>query len=649
MTDTTASLATPLRELTDSGFTERYGTDRFTAAVLGNRMRYVLEHMSAVVLTNAFSQVLRDWYDFNGTVSGPPELDYPMPAVGNSLAAFFGTMADAVRNTVEEYGADQLRPGDVLIANDPYRVGNHVNDMCFIRPVFADGRVVSFVTMRAHQLDIGGITPGGFGATKANVFETGLAVPPLLLYRDDEPVTSTFNLVLENSRFGGIILPDIKTIYASLLLGERLLLESIERYGVDAYLGAVRYAVDSSAESMSAAIASLPDGTYSAEEFLDADGVDDSLEYRVRVTVTKAEDRLEIDFGGSSVQARTCINASVLDTKAGVVMALKFLLDPTSSYSSGAFRNVDVVLPPGTFLSATPPDGAIFFYWEATQTVMSALFRALEPALGERAVGGDYGSLGIHNANGVRGGVPWVSIAQCGAEHGPWGATRHGDADSYQVFYQANSLDPATEAIESDVPAVVLRKEYVTDSAGPGTHRGGASLRRDTLYLDDAQHWTTPLSTKRAAGIGVNGGQDGGRSGVWLFGPESGTLTTGSLLPLDDDVYAASTPVAGVLDPVRKTLDADGEYAYFASNPVWHTAPGATFRYQTNGGGGWGDPLERDPDKVRVDVRDEYVSVEGAYRQYGVVVVGDPANDPEGLTVDADATDRRRAELRAAR
>jgi N-methylhydantoinase B len=523
--------------------------------------------------------------------------------------------------------------------------------MCFIRPVFVDGRVVSFVTIRAHQLDMGGIVPAGFSSTKHNVYETGLSLPPLLLYRDDKPVRSTFNLILDNSRFGAIILPDMRTIHQSLRLGERLIKESIERYGIEAYLGSIKYAVDASAESMATALRELPDGRYTAEDFLDADGVDDTVEYRVRVDVTKVDDRLEIDFSGSSAQARTCINASVLDTKAAVVMALKFLVDPQSPYSSGAFRNVDVVLPAATFLSATPPDGAVFMYWEATQPVISALFRALEPALGDRAVGGDYGSLGIHNANGVLpNGVPWVGTAQCGAEHGPWGATRHGDADSYQVFYQANSLDPATEAIESDIPGVVLRKEYVIDSAGPGTNRGGAAVRKDTLYLADAEHWSSLLSTKRAPGIGVYGGEAGGRSAAWIFPPEAADVAgRGDLLGLDDEVYAGSTPITGVLDPERKTLDADGEYFYFASTPVWRTAPGSLFRYQTSGGGGWGDPLDREPDRVRVDVRDEYVSIAGAYERYGVVVVGDPATDPEGVRVDDEATRVRRAELRAAR
>jgi N-methylhydantoinase B len=636
-----------LRDLDDDAFSERYHADRFTASVLGSRMRFIVEHMSTGILRNAFSLILRDWFDFNATISGPPEQNYPMPAVGKSLAAFFGTMSEAVRNTIEEFGPDEVRPGDVIIVNDPYRVGNHVNDMCFIRPIFYDDRIVSFVAIKAHQLDMGGVVPAGFSATKRNVYETGLALGPMLLYRDDKPIKSTFNVILDNARFGAILLPDIKTIVQSLRLGERLLLESVERYGVDAYLGAIRYAIDSSAESMAAALSALPDGVYTAQESIDADGVDADVEYQVRITATKRDDRLEIDFGGTSPQARTSINAAALDAKSGVVMALKFLIDPTEPYTSGAFRNIDIVLPAGTIVSAIPPDGAVFMYWESTQAVIRGIFRALEQALGERAVGGDYGSLSIHNANGVYpNGVPWVGTAQCGGEHGPWGATQHGDADSYQGFYQVNSLDPATEAIETDIPAVVLRKEYVVDSAGPGQNRGGASARKDTLYLTAAEHWSNPLSTRSATGIGVNGGHPGGLGAVWLFEPEVARITDrGDLLPVDEKIYAGSTPIAGVLDPERKTLSATGEYFYFASTPIWHTTPGSVFRYQTNGGGGWGNPLARDPERVCRDVRDEYISIEGAYRDYGVVINGDPQHDPEGLQIDTEATARRRAEM----
>ncbi|QRP47558.1 hydantoinase B/oxoprolinase family protein [Amycolatopsis sp. FDAARGOS 1241] len=640
---------TSLKDLDDAQFAELYGADRFTASVLSSRMRYIVQHMCTGLLNNAFSLILRDWYDFAATISGPPEQNYPMSSVSNSLAMFLGTMSEAVRNTIEEYGPENLEPGDVIICNDPYRAGNHVNDICFIRPVFHEGKLISLVTLRAHQLDMGGVIPAGFSGTKRNVYENGLVIAPMQLYKDDKPVKSAFNLIFDNARYCALLLPDIKTIYQNLLLGEKLINESVQRYGVDAYLGAIRYSTDVSAESMSSALAELPDGVYEAEEGIDCDGVDDTVEYKIRLKITKAADRMELDFSGTSPQARTSINAGILDTKTAVGVALKFLIDPATPFTSGAYRPIDIVLPAGTFISATPPDGAVFLYWESTGPVLLAVFRALEKALGRKAVGGDYGSLNIHNANGVLAdGTPWVTTAQCGGEHGPWGATEAGDADSYSVVYQANNLDPATEAIESELPAVVLRKEYSPDSGGAGQNRGGAAVLKDTLYLTEAEHWSSPLHTKSASGVGVYGGEAGALGATWVFHPDYKNVTKDKdLIGTEPEVYAGATPVAGMLNPETKTVDPDGEYFYFASTPVWHTKPNAVFRYLTNGGGGWGSPLQRDPERVCRDVRDEYVTIDGAYRHYGVVITGDPHGDPENLKIDHDATAKRRAELAA--
>ncbi|HZU18767.1 MAG TPA: hydantoinase B/oxoprolinase family protein [Candidatus Dormibacteraeota bacterium] len=637
-----------LRDLSEEEFQSIYDCDRFTATVLASRYRYIVQHMCSGLLTNAFSIILRDWYDFAATISGPPSLNYPMSAVSNSLVLFLGTMAEACRNSVEEYGPERLEPGDVLICNDPYRIGTHVNDICFIRPVFHQGKIVSFVNLQAHMLDMGGVVPAGFSGTKKNVYENGLVIPPMRLYRGDEPVASTYSLIFDNARFGALMLPDIKTIYQNLVLGERLILETIDRYGVEAYLGGLRYACDVSAETMRQALERIPDGVYEGEDAIDCDGVDDHEEFTVKVRITKRGGRAEVDLSGSSRQARTSINAGWLDAKTAVGVAFKFLLDPTSPFTSGTYRPIDIVLPPGTFVSALPPEGAIFLYWESSAPLLLAIFRALKDALGENAVGGDYGSLNIHNANGVHpDGTPWVTMAQCGGEHGPWGATKHGDADSYMVFYLANNLDPATEAIESDFPTVVLRKEYAVDTGGAGRNRGGAAVVKDTLWLTEAEQYSMPLHCKRPSGIGVYGGCDGATGGAWVFEPEAfDVVAERDLVPVDDEIYRRSTPVAGVLDPGTYRPDPKGSYFYFARIPIWRTRSNTVFRYLTNGGG-WGNPLEREPGRVLRDVRDGYVSIEGARRDYGVVVVGDPERDPEGLRVDEAATAALRQTLAA--
>jgi len=635
-----------IKELSDQEFMERYGCDRFTATVVSNRYRYIVQHMCGGLLNTAFSIILRDWYDFAATISGPPKLDYPMTAVSNSLVLFLFTMPEAVRNTVEEYGVENLRPGDVLICNDPYRTGTHVNDCCFIRPVFHHGKtLVGFVNIQAHMLDMGGTVPAGFSGTKKHIYENGLVLGGQLFYRDDKPYKPTWKLIFDNTRWGELLIPDMKAIYQNLILGEKMVEETIDRYGMETYLGVMRYSCDVSAESMRRGIANVPDGVYEAEELVDCDGVDDTEEYRIKVRITIKGDQAEVDLSGTSRQARTSINAGWLDAKTAIGTAFKFLFDPKMPITSAALRPIDIVLPAGSIVNALPPEGVIFLYWETTMPLLLAVWRALKNVLGENAVAGDFCSLNIHNANGVwpDTGIPWVTMAQCGGEHGPWGATKVGDGDSYTVFSLANNLDPATEAIESDFPVVVTRKEYVVDSGGAGKNRGGAGVLKDTLWMHNTEHYSMPLHFKIPSGFGVFGGNDGKTGGCWVWGPEAFDLVKEKrVLGLEAKVYGSSVPVAGMLDPVTKMPDREGKYFYSFRVPVWQTKPHTIFRYITNGGGGWGDPMTRDPEKVKKDVRDEYVSIEGARRDYGVAIKGDPYNDPENLVVDMQETEKLR-------
>jgi N-methylhydantoinase B len=638
---TTATQTARLRDLGEDEFAERYGCDRFTATVLANRFSYVVEHMCARLLTAAFSPILRDFYDFAATLTGPPEAGYPTPAMSNSILLFTGAMMDAVRNTIEEYGADRLRPGDVIVANDPYRGGTHVNDLLFTQPVFHDERLVGFVNMKAHQLDMGGVVPGGFTLTKRNIYEDGLVLSPRALISGGQPVRETWSLIFDNVRFGGILFPDMQTVCAELELGERLLSETVERYGVEAVHGAMAYVCDASAERITRALEAIPDGEWEGEDATDCDAIDDSEEYLVRVKVTKRGGRAEVDFSGTSRQARTCINCTALDAKTTVGVAFKYLFDPRGRFTSGTTRCIDLVVPEGTVVNALPPDGAVFAYWEQSQTMISAILRALAQALGPAAMAGDRGGADIHNANGVLpDGTPWVSAAQCGGEIGPFGANRHGDADSQMLSYQATGIAPAAEAVESGAPVVVLRHEIVPDTGGPGLNRGGNAVVRDSLWLQPAEHHIMSLRYKRPTGFGVHGGGDGPTGGIWLWEP-SAELT---VPPTGPDAYRDAVPVAGFLDPETNAPSRAGRYLYPYRVPSWHTEAMSLLRYLTNGGGGWGDPFEREPERVLRDVRDGYVSIEGAARDYGVAVTGDPDEDPEGLAVDDEATERLRRE-----
>ncbi|MBS1885956.1 MAG: hydantoinase B/oxoprolinase family protein, partial [Actinobacteria bacterium] len=356
--------------------------------------------------------------------------------------------------------------------------------------------------------------------------------------------------------------------------------------------------------------------------------------------------RLEADFSGSSRQARTSINGGALDAKTAIGVGLKMLLDPYSEFTSGSFRDIDIVIPPGTVASALPPDGPIFLYWEVASVIMSCLVRALSQALGERALGGDTGSNNLHNAHGVRpDGTPWACSALAGGETGPWGANSAADGDGHTCPYLLNIMCPSSESLEADFPVRIMRKEYAPDSSGPGFNRGGAAILKDIMWTEAAEHQTMPVRFRHGSGVGVGGAGHGLVGGAWIFRQGGGPIEgEEAFVSIDDDgVYTDATAVAGMMDPGTKTLDPGGEYAYYCSSPIWETGAGATWRYVTNGGGGWGNPFERDPERVKVDVRDGYVTIAGAERDFGVVIVGDPDSDPENLAIDAEATAARRA------
>jgi N-methylhydantoinase B len=630
-----------LRELSPEEFEARYDCDRFTAGVLAHKFGYVIEHMVSRVMTGAFSPIIRDSTDLSATVQGPPSMNFALAAVSQTIPLFVGSIPEGVRLSLEEYGLERLSPGDTIIVNDYYRVGTHLNDACFVHPVFADGaELIGAVAIRAHMLDMGGRAAGGFDATKVSTYEDGLVLPPTLLFDRGEPVRSVFSLLMDNTRFGPMIVPDIRTIHSALRLGDELIQEALCKYGLPAYLGAIRYTCDASAEQMATALERLPDGVYEATEIMDGDALENSEEYRVRVKATKRHGRVEFDLSGSSHSSRSAVNCAWPDAKTAVAIALKSLVDPRSPYTSGALRSVDIVLPPDAFIDASPPH-ACQFYWEPVQTIIFAIYRALKEALGPDAAGAD-GSTAMHLISGRRAdGSEWVTVPE--GSSSPWPATREGDGDSNQMMLMINMLISGVEPWEAGVPATVMAREVLPDSGGPGEHRGGCAGMLDTLWVEPTRHYASHFHLKRPpAGGGVYGGRPGSLAGIWLWDSDTCDIDLRAGLPssLDGEFYRQSIPLAVTADPNTHTIAADGQY-FYGSKTV-DAGPWSFSRLLSNGAPGWGDPYRRDPVKVMEDVRDEYVSIEGAARDYGVVVLGDPHWDPEGLTIDEGATKRLR-------
>ena len=596
MRDTVADTRSRLRDLDDDAFHGRYGCDRFTATVLTSRFRYVAAHMANQVRAHSFSGSIRLAADLTGMISGPPELGFPLAAVSETMPLFYGSATDSVRIVLQEYGLDDLRPGDVLIVNDYYRVGTHLNDVCLVKPLFHAGQLTGAVTIRAHFTDVGGTVLGGLVPDKTTTWEDGLRIPPMLLCAGGSVVKSTLRLIYANTRLGYLSVPDLITELHALELGESLIAESIDRYGPAAYAGAVRYACDAAAESMDEALRQVPDGVYDGSAAVDGDGLPDSPEYTVRVRVTKAGGRAELDFRGSSPSTRSALNCAWPDIKTGVSMALKFLIDQRTPVNSGTFRPIDIVVPPDALFNAPPPKPCSL-YFAPIATIVRAVFDALNRVLGPDAVATSFEAAQVV-AYGLRPDGNFGSLVNAAGPTilGPWGATRHGDGDSGQQGNNGNLVGGGVELFELAGPAVWLSTDYVPDSGGPGTNRGGASNVHDVMWRCAAEHRTQLLFHSRVPGAAVHGGRPGPATAVWLFdGDISSYGTVPPELPstLDDPVYQRATPVGGVIDPVTHQADLGGEYVMLTERLP--RAAGAVARVVTSAGGGWGDPWHRDP------------------------------------------------------
>ncbi|MGI9625063.1 MAG: hydantoinase B/oxoprolinase family protein [Acidimicrobiales bacterium] len=624
----------PIRDMGGDEFLERYDCDQFTATVLSNRFRYVVDNMVTQLQRVAFSPIVQIG-DLAATLCGPPELGYAMPAVSATLPYFVGSLPDGVRLCFEEFGLDDLRPGDVIVVNDPYRQGTHLNDVSFMRPLFHDGQMLGALVLRCHMLDLGGVTAGGFDTTKPSTYHDGLVFPPMLIFRDEEPNKPLLRMIFDNTRFPAVIVPDIMAIHAALRTAEQRIRDSITRYGVESYLGAIRYTCDASAEAMSDAISRIADGDYSAQEILDTDSLPESDPYRVNLTIRKRGQRAEFDFSGSSTPSRSALNSAWPDTKTAVTLALTCLIAPEARFTSASLRDVDLVVPPNSIINPQPPHSTNY-YFELQQTMMMAVYGALNPVLGADAVPHD-GAMNGHTVDGVLDGEEWFS-GRATSSHSPWGGSSLGDGDTQQANIFLNMPVTGIEEDETTSPFLSLALDVVPDSGGPGRHRGGAARFTDSYWLRTGTHRSTHFHTREPiSGGGVNGGGAGLMGGCWIWDTEDARVDPSDGLPFDirGGHYAQAQALYGLVDPASNELSSEGSY-------VWSGAVeggvGAVVRSVSNGAGGWGDPLDRDIELVLQDVRDEYVTIEGARRDYGVVVVGDPASDPEGLVVDAVAT-----------
>jgi N-methylhydantoinase B len=574
--------------------------DPITLGVVWGALQSIAVEIGTTVHKTAYSEQAREGQDFSVAVFDPQGC---MVAQGPYSPGHMGAMSFAVKNALAAHPVETLRPGDAILLNDPLLGSGHLPDFFITQPAFHDGALVGFAVNILHHTDVGGQRPGSQGVEGIfDYFQEGLRIPPTKVWQEYREQEGVVAIIAANTRTPDKVLGDLRAQRSSLRVGELRLQELAARYGRDVLRAAMDQIVARTEENMRAAIRKIPDGVYRFEDFMDDYGPG-TEPLRVAVAVTVDGDSMIIDYEGSSAQTASGMNSYINYTRSYSYAAAKCLTDPLGSMNEGALRPITVKAPEGSFLNPRPPAGggprAIICY-----RTFESVLGALAPALPDRVT-----AAASHMANPTFGGWDRARKRRFVAyELVLSGTGARAAKDGCEAMSWAfNASNIPVEAQEANQPMLVERFELIRDSAGAGKFRGGCGIRRDLRLLADEGKLTNLSDRQKFAPYGLGGGKSG-KLGRTVLNPGPG----------EQVVHGKQSR----------------EFAY-----------GDVISFQQSGAGGYGDPLERDPQRVLEDVLDDYVSVEAARSEYGVVIAGTGAD----LWVDGGATSRLRETMRAGR
>jgi N-methylhydantoinase B len=483
-----------------------------------------------------------------------------------------------VENIFKNYKMEELEDGDVFVSNHPYEAGMpHVSDMGFVAPIYAEGKLIGFSASIAHKADIGGTNPGSTSANSTEMYHEGLLLPPIKYYRAGEPDEDIERVILGNSRQPDLVRGDIHAQVAATIMGVKRLKEISQRFSADTVIGSFDAILDGAADELRKAIATLPDGTSSAVGFMDDDGIDRDTPVKFAVTITIDGDKAIFDYSDSGPQARGPVNLRPAMVEACTFYCLVGALGPYDLHYNGGMGDVvDMKFAPNTVTNASPP-APVSSYQKANLRLVDVILDAMSKFTPTRAIAGSgsSGSLLIAWQGGGRAGHSNMQYEILGSAYG--GGHGH-DGCSATATHLSNLHITPIEILESEYPCRVTEMSMIPDSGGAGEFRGGTVFRRRYELLQDAIVVRRYEKAKFPAG-GVDGGSDGRRSQFVKIGGNG-----------------AETP-----------LEAAGRFEMKA---------GEGFYLDKAGGGGFGDPKKRDPDSIKRDIAEGYVTEEGAKRDY---------------------------------
>ncbi|MCZ7659632.1 MAG: hydantoinase B/oxoprolinase family protein [Xanthobacteraceae bacterium] len=573
--------------------------DPVVTEIIRNGFIAATEEMKTNLMRTAYNMIIYEALDF--TV-GLFDRHGNTVSIGLGLPMFIRGMSDTIKAKLAHFGVDALEPGDVLLTNDAYITGSHLNHMTFSVPIFHDGDLLGFAACMAHWQDIGGTLDG----MTRDIYSEGLQMPIVKAWRKGVPNEDILDIIRMNVRLPERAMGDLRAQVAAVKTGEKRFLELVAKYGAAAVAGAIESIFDHSEAVARESVARIPDGIYEAESFMDDDGVDLGARVPIRVKVAVAGDRMTIDLSEVSAQVKGFYNSGSTAGRSAAQVAFKCVTSGLDlPINDGTFRALDIVLPPGKVVSAERP--APMRWWMTyPMTIVDTIFKALAPAVPTRVIAGHHADLVIAMINGrePRNGQFFVYLG--GLIGGGWGAKHNEDGMSATIaINDGDTHNGPSEQVEVKYPLIVERYALREDSGGAGRYRGGLGTEQVVRALEDV-------------------------------------MFNAQIDRVDCRPWGLFNGLSGLGNEV--SLRRDGEEIRFPTGKVLaqRLEKGDVYTLRSGGGGGYGSPLDRKLEDLEHDVRQGYVSREAARSLYGVAI------DPVTGKADREATVALRQTMRRA-
>jgi N-methylhydantoinase B len=608
-----------------------FDIDPISFEVIRNKLSAITEEQAITLKAVSGSSVVTDATDFN---VGTYLADGSIVTMGPQVLFHSGSMASVVRNVIADSKENPgINEGDMFILNDPYKGALHQQDVSIVAPVFYAGKRVAWVGACAHQIDVGGMNFGSWSLKARGIQEEAMLLPGIKLVESGVLRKDLWSMIMGMTRMPTTVGLDLKAMIAANNVATRRLTELFDRYGAETVLGIMEHEIDLSEEQLRQVLRELPDGVFRAVDYIEHDGHENKL-YEFHLTLTKSGENLEFDFEGTSEQAPGFINCTYSGLLAGVFTAMLPTLAPRSHWNEGILRAITIKAPQGIIANATWPSPVSGASVSATWVVCNVAFAVLSklvstsPSTAKHGAAITKGSMSVMVINGQnRDGQPYGGFLLDSMAGGGGAYNDHDGLTPSGDFCVPRPAITNIETHEANGPILFLYRSIIKDSGGAGRQRGGA-----TVGLALTPHDTEEL-TAMMIGHGVEVPNSAG-----IFGGLEGSCNRNELM----HAVPGKSPV-GTINSVDDHPGWVGQRDQMGAKPGFLSLKrGDALAYSFQGGGGYGDPIERDEEAVLTDINHGSVSREQAHKIYGVVV-GDEGD------VDVEKTKSRRATIRKER